>query len=84
MQNHVDGIHENAFIFPGEKWHARRKLLTPTFHFKILQDFLAVFTEETKKLVDKIEANLDDSGIDITHYIDHLTLQSVGGKFLRN
>uniref|UniRef100_UPI003AF33C69 cytochrome P450 4C1-like n=1 Tax=Coccinella septempunctata TaxID=41139 RepID=UPI003AF33C69 len=62
----------------GDKWHARRKLLTPTFHFKILQDFLNVFNEETNKLVGKIEASLEDSGIDITRHIDNLTLQSVG------
>lgn len=32
----------------GNKWRSRRKMLTPTFHFNILQGFLVTHDEEAK------------------------------------
>ena len=38
----------------GDKWRARRKLLTPSFHFRILEDFISVFNEQAEILVTKL------------------------------
>lgn len=38
----------------GKKWKARRKMLTPTFHFKILQDFVPVMHEHCLVLLEKL------------------------------
>ncbi len=35
-------------------------MLTPTFHFRILNDFIDVFNEQTSILVDKLEEHADD------------------------
>jgi len=39
----------------GEKWHQRRRLITPAFHFNILQDFLAVMNEQGQKMMDLLD-----------------------------
>lgn len=43
----------------GPKWHARRKILTPTYHFKILEQFVEVFERHSKVLVRKLQAQAD-------------------------
>ncbi|XP_055604943.1 cytochrome P450 4c3-like [Uranotaenia lowii] len=54
----------------GEKWFHRRKILTPSFHFKILDQFLDVFNEESDKLVRKLQPHArDGKDFDIHNYI---------------
>ncbi|XP_053687146.1 uncharacterized protein LOC128736684 [Sabethes cyaneus] len=43
----------------GDKWKTRRRILSPAFHFNILNDFLLVFQEEANKLVNALEADAD-------------------------
>lgn len=67
-----------AVIILGTKWHKRRKILTPAFHFSILNQFLAVFNEETTKLVDKLEDLCGEKSIiDVVPPVTQFTLQSI-------
>ncbi|NWQ69319.1 CP4V2 protein, partial [Neopipo cinnamomea] len=43
----------------GDKWRSRRKMITPTFHFEILNDFLEVMNEQGSILVKKLEKHVD-------------------------
>lgn len=40
----------------GEKWRSRRKMITPSFHFAILSEFLEVMNEQSKILVEKLNS----------------------------
>ncbi|XP_053670561.1 cytochrome P450 4c3-like [Anopheles nili] len=51
------------------KWHQRRKLLTPTFHFKILAKFVEAFNKQSFVLVRQLEKQLNNiEGFDCTTY----------------
>ena len=43
------------FFSDGSKWKTRRRLITPTFHFRILNDFIQVFEEQAAILVKHLE-----------------------------
>ncbi|XP_054238799.1 cytochrome P450 4V2 [Indicator indicator] len=49
----------------GDKWRTRRKMITPTFHFSILTDFLEVMNEQGSILVEKLEKRVDQEPFDI-------------------
>jgi cytochrome P450 family 4 subfamily V len=53
----------------GSKWHSRRKMLTPTFHFRILSDFLQVFNEQAFIMVEHLEKKVGKGEFDTFPYI---------------
>lgn len=66
----------------GDKWKTRRKLLTPTFHFKILHDFVSVFNEQAKVLVKKLMPKADGkTPVNVFGDITLCTLDIICGKF---
>lgn len=64
----------------GTKWQSRRKLLTPAFHFNILQEFIKVFTKETQILVEDLEEECSKPFIDVVKPITQFTFSSIGGR----
>ncbi|NWH77739.1 CP4V2 protein, partial [Piaya cayana] len=49
----------------GNKWRSRRKMITPTFHFEILTDFLEVMNEQGVILLEKLEKHVDKEPFDV-------------------
>ena len=73
----------SSFIFSGgQKWFHRRKLLTPTFHFSILQSFMEVFNEQSMILVEKLGKYADKSEtVNIFPLVTHCVLDIICGIF---
>lgn len=62
------------------KWRFRRKILTPAFHFRILNDFLPIMNQEATKLVEKLNQNKylgTEKSIDIAPLIALCTLDTI-------
>ncbi|XP_034628412.1 cytochrome P450 4V2 [Trachemys scripta elegans] len=77
-------IFNALFCSTGDKWRSRRKMITPTFHFTILADFLEVINEQANILVDKLEKHVDkepfDCFLDITLCALDIICETAMGK----
>lgn len=64
----------------GAKWHARRKLITPTFHFKMLENFHEIFVAKATILVNKLKTNCDSGkSFNIYPFITRAALDIICG-----
>ncbi|XP_011631819.2 cytochrome P450 4C1-like, partial [Pogonomyrmex barbatus] len=59
------------------KWQSRRKLLNPTFHFAILQQFVDVFVKQSEDMTNSLK-NTDDHIVnDLMFFISEYTLNTI-------
>ena len=61
----------------GAKWHTRRKLITPAFHFKILEEFFHIMNDEMAVLMRLLDAKAGGPGFDILPFISHCALDII-------
>ncbi|KAJ9580658.1 hypothetical protein L9F63_024169, partial [Diploptera punctata] len=61
----------------GSKWHTHRKMLTPAFHFKTLENFVNVFSDKSQILVEKLEKEINAEHFDVVPYISMCTLDII-------
>ncbi|KAH8365889.1 hypothetical protein KR093_006911, partial [Drosophila rubida] len=45
----------------GKAWHKRRKIITPTFHFSILEQFVEVFDQQSNICIERLQQQADGS-----------------------
>lgn len=55
-------------ISTGRKWHARRKVITPAFHFQILEQFVDVFDKHSAIFVDNLR-QFGEQEVDVFPFI---------------
>ncbi|XP_037946634.1 cytochrome P450 4p1-like [Teleopsis dalmanni] len=64
----------------GKKWHTRRRLLTPAFHFNILGQFMDIFKQESSKFVQNLHHLCDvssDNIVSLSETIPRFTLNNI-------
>ncbi|XP_075153111.1 putative cytochrome P450 4ac1 isoform X3 [Haematobia irritans] len=67
---------DGLLISSDRKWFQRRKLLTPAFHFNVLQTFNDIFKEESLKLLKKLHS-LPKEEIEVNDIVTEFTLNNV-------
>ncbi|XP_049826904.1 cytochrome P450 4C1-like [Schistocerca gregaria] len=61
----------------GSKWHSHRKMITPTFHFKILETFFEVFEDKSQLLVKKLKDEANGQVFNIHPYVTRCALDVI-------
>lgn len=69
----AEWIGHGLLVSKGEKWFQRRKVLTPGFHFRILESFVRVFNEHSDVFCKKL-ATFQGSEVDIFPRLKLFTL----------
>ncbi|XP_060653759.1 cytochrome P450 4p1-like [Drosophila nasuta] len=69
-------LRTGLLISTDKKWHSRRKMLTPTFHFNILGQFEEIFKAESFKFVKQFEGK-SDIDISLSELIPRFTLNAI-------
>ncbi|GFQ89197.1 cytochrome P450 4C1 [Trichonephila clavata] len=67
----------NLEIGSGTKWRGRRKLLTPAFHFSILDEFIPTFQEQSSVLISKLQSLVHEPWVDVVPLITACTLDII-------
>ncbi|KAJ8024252.1 Cytochrome P450 4V2 [Holothuria leucospilota] len=73
----VPWLGDGLLISKGSKWMTRRKLLTPSFHFSILTQFLPAFNEHAQTLTKKLCGLCDGSPVDVDPFVTLCSLDII-------
>lgn len=84
---HIDKIHSYRFLYPwlgqglltssGIKWYKHRKMITPSFHFQILSQFLDTINDESNTFIKYLEKHATGKTFDIQDMVTLCTLDVI-------
>jgi cytochrome P450 family 4 len=74
------------FLATGDAWRSRRRLLTPAFHFQILNSFVDTFNDQSEVLIEQIREKFNNGPqeMDVCPLVTQCTLSIICGNFLIN
>lgn len=74
-------LNEGLLVSKGRKWFKRRKIITPAFHFKILEQYITTFENQGKSLIRNLtEVAKVGEPFDFYNLINLYTLDVICGK----
>lgn len=62
-------LHQGLLVSTGRKWFGRRKIITPAFHFRILEQFVDVFDAQSNILVKLLSKYSPEDEVELYPYI---------------
>ncbi|KAH8276660.1 hypothetical protein KR044_007155 [Drosophila immigrans] len=76
-------LHEGLLVSRGRKWQQRRRIITPAFHFRILEQYVEIFERQTRQMLKSLQAARGCDGrqqIDLGHASHLCTLDIICGE----
>ena len=74
-------LNEGLLLSTGHKWLTRRKAITPTFHFKILNSFVNIFNDQSDVFVGQLKTLTQaNSVVDIFPMVTLYALDVICGE----
>lgn len=73
-------LNEGLLVSRGRKWHQRRKIITPAFHFRILEPYVEIFDRQTRQLVRQLRQACNGDPIELAHATHMCALDIICGK----
>lgn len=73
---------EGVLVQGGSVWKKTRRMLTPSFHFKILENFMTTFNQSSTNLVNKLDEVAGKPSVDIYKLVTLHTLDVICGKLI--
>ncbi|XP_026727615.1 cytochrome P450 4C1-like [Trichoplusia ni] len=71
-----DWLGDGLLLSTGAHWHARRKILTPTFHFNILKSFSIIMEEKVQDMVEMLKTK-NGEALDVMPMVSDFTLFTI-------
>jgi cytochrome P450 family 4 len=71
---------DGLLVSVGKKWRQRRKILTPAFHFQILDKFMDVMNSHGNVLIEKIKNIKENEDINVFSLVNLYALDVICGK----